>query len=200
MFNNNLQAIIRLGLVMSPLLWSGNALAAAATNAVTDAGGGSVTLTTSGDVSVTDVPLTLEKQVWVGGTCYASSSNHADCTGDAAVTVPENSSVKFMIYIQNTSQVSLTDVRFQDVLKTGADEFTYTSESIRSDSSQNGTAVPGDIYTAVTAGVSVAESDATGAGLASVTGSTIQVGLTDSSILVVPANTTFAIIFDAIKK
>lgn len=200
MFNIKLYAILRLGLVLFPFFWMGNALAAAALNEATNVAGGSVTLTASGNVTVTDSPMTLEKQVWVGGVCYASSSSHADCTGDASVTVPDNSTIKFMIYVKNASDIPVSDVRFQDVLDTAADGFTYTTESIRSDSSQNAVATPDAIYTAVTGGVSVAESDATGAGLASITGSTIQVGDIDSDPLTIPANTTFAIIFDVIKK
>ncbi len=185
-------------LIMPALLWG--LQAEAATNEAVNAAGGSVTLTNSGAVTVNATNLVLEKQVWVGGTCYASSSSHADCTSDATVTVPANSSIKFLIYVQNASEIALTDVRFQDVLDTSGTGFTYTAESIRSDSSQNSSAAPLAIYNAAIGGGATAESDATGAGLASITGSTIQVGLTDSSVLSIPATTTFAIVFDAVKK
>ncbi len=188
-------------LIMPALLWGLQAEAASvATNAADNVAGGSITLTNSGDVTVTSIDaLKLEKQVWVGGTCYASSSSHADCTSNATVTVPVNTAVKFVIYVQNASDLAFNDVRFQDVLDTTASGFTYTAESIKSDSSQNGSATPLQIYTAVIAGTGE-DDTAVGAGLASVSGSTIQVGDPANDPVTLNGNKTFAIVFDAVKK
>ncbi len=189
------------------------AQAHSATNQATDPGGGSVSLTGSGNVTVSTTALQLVKQVWVGGTCYASQPADAACNSSATtVTVPVNTTVKFMIYVKNDADVALTDVRFQDVLDDSATGFTYQTGTIKSDASQNAAATAANIYTAVIAGG--AESDAVD------TGGTDYVSITDTNVegggklekltvgavatqindtLSIATNTTFAIVFDAIK-
>ncbi len=189
------------------------AQAHSATNQATDPGGGSVSLTGSGNVTVSTTALQLTKQVWVGGTCYASQPAQAACNSSATtVTVPVNTTVKFMIYVQNASDVALTDVRFQDILDDSATGFTYQTGTIKSDASQSGSETAANIYTAVIAGS--VESDAVD------TGGTDYVSITDANVegggklekltvgavatqtndtLSIAKNKTFAIIFDAIK-
>ena len=189
------------------------AAAQAATNEVTDPGGGSVSLTGSGSVTVSTTALQLTKQVWVGGTCYASQPAQAACNSSAtAVTVPVNTTVKFMIYVQNASDVALTDVRFQDILDDSATGFTYQTGTILSDSSQNGSATAASIYSAVTSGtaqtdaldtggtnyVSILDVNAEGGGkLENLTVGAVAGQVNET--LSVSSNTTFAIIFDAVK-
>lgn len=187
--------------------------AQAATNQATDPGGGSVSLTGSGNVTVSTTALQLVKQVWVGGTCYASQPADASCNSSAtSVTVPVNTTVKFMIYVQNGADTTLTDVRFQDILDDSATGFTYQTGTIKSDASQNAAATAANIYTAVTGGTVQTDGvDTGGTNYVSIVDVNVEGGgklenLTVGAVagqvnetLSVNANTTFAIIFDAIK-
>lgn len=187
--------------------------AQAATNQATDPGGGSVSLTGSGNVTVSTTALQLVKQVWVGGTCYASQPADAACNSSAtSVTVPVNTTVKFMIYVQNDADITLTDVRFQDILDDSATGFTYQTGTIKSDASQNAAATAANIYTAVTGGTVQTDGvDTGGTNYVSIVDANVEGGgklenLTVGAVagqvnetLSVNANTTFAIIFDAIK-
>lgn len=115
-------------------LLAAGASAWAATNTATNAAGGGVTLADSGAVTVNSSSLQLVKQVWngAGTSCLASQPADATCNSSAtSVTVPAGSSVQFMIFVKNTSDVALTDVRFQDVLDTTGTGFTYTAGSIK---------------------------------------------------------------------
>jgi len=185
----------------------------AATNQATDPGGGSVSLTGSGNVTVGTTPLQLSKQVWLGGTCYASQPAQAACNSSAtSVTVPVNTTVRFVIYVQNGTDVALTDVRFQDILDDSATGFTYQAGTIRSDASQNAAATAANIYTAVIAGTVQTDAvDTGGSNYVSIIDANVEGGgklenLTVGAVagqvnetLSVNANTTFAIVFDAIK-
>jgi uncharacterized repeat protein (TIGR01451 family) len=50
-------------------------------------------------------------------------------------TLPQGTTVKFMIYVSNDSSVQINDVSVQDVLDTSAGAFTYTADSIQVDNS-----------------------------------------------------------------
>ncbi|OGT20157.1 MAG: hypothetical protein A2V90_05505 [Gammaproteobacteria bacterium RBG_16_57_12] len=189
-------------------------VANAALNQASNVGGGGVTLTNSGTVEVLASALQLVKQVWIGGTCMASIPADAACNGSAiTVTVPSGTALKFMIFVKNNTAIAISDVRFQDAIDDtagAAGGFTPTAASLKYDMSQNGSATAANIYTAVIAGT--AETDAVDAGAgnyASIlnTGGTaaldnLTVGAVPGQVnatLNVNANTTFAIVFDAVK-
>lgn len=140
--------------------------ALAATNTATNAGSVGVTLTDSGSVTVTATALQLVKQVYsAAGACLASSPADANCNASAtSVTVASGTPLKFVIFVRNTSDVALTDVRIQDMLDDtagAAGGFTYSTGTIRVDSSQTDVATIANIYTAVDAGT--LQTDAVGA-------------------------------------
>jgi len=138
----------------------------AAVNQVTDPGGGGVSLTNSGNVTVNSATLQLMKQVWdsTGSNCLASIPADATCNSSAtSITVPAGTALKFLIYVKNTSDISLSDVRFQDLLDDSATGFTYTASSIKR-TPNDGTA-PADTATNATilAAATTAQTDAVGA-------------------------------------
>ena len=138
----------------------------AAVNQATDPGGGGVSLTNSGNVTVTSSTLQLMKQVWdsAGSNCLASIPADATCNSSAtSITVPAGTALKFLIYVKNTSDISLSDVRFQDLLDDSATGFTYTASSIKR-TPNDGTA-PADTATNATilAAATTAQTDAVGA-------------------------------------
>jgi len=181
-----------------------------ASNTATDPGGGGVSLAPSGTVTVNSSALQLVKQVWNGpGTlCLASQPADATCSGNAtAVTVPSGTGLQFLIFVRNTSDVALTDVRFQDLLDTSASGFSYTGGSIKK--TPNDATAPLDTDTAAvihTAAVSgTAQSDALGApdDYASFVGSTLTVGAVSSQAnlsLGFPSHKSFGVIFSVTKK
>lgn len=185
--------------------WS--AAVMAATNQATDPGGGGVTLTASGIVTVNSTALQLVKQVWnMAGACLASSPADATCNSSATtITVQVNTQLKFVIFVKNASALALSDVRFQDVLDVSGTGFTYVAGSLKYDASQADTATSAQIYTAVDAGTAETDAVDTAAGhYASVTGgSNITVGAVVGQVnaaLSVANNKTFALEFQAIKK
>lgn len=184
-------------------------MADAATNTATNATGGGVTLTDSGAVTVTSSTLQLVKQVYDNaGTCLASSPSDGSCNGGAtSVVVSAGSTLKFLIYVKNTSDVALSDVRFTDALDTSATGFTYTAGSMKrtavDGTAPADTATSAQIYAAANAGT--AQTDALGApdDYGSYVGSTVAVGAVTgqaSQSLGFPAHKSFGIIFTVTKK
>lgn len=183
--------------------------ARAATNTATNAVGGGVTLTDSGAVTVTSTNLLLVKQVYDNtGNCLASSPSDASCNGGAtSVAVAAGTTLKFLIFVKNTSDVALSDVRFTDVLDTSATGFTYTAGSIKR-SPNDGTApadttTAGNIFTLANGGT--VQTDVLGGpdDFASYVGSTLAVGAVTgqaSQSLGFPAHKSFGIVFTVIKK
>ncbi len=176
----------------------------AATNQSTDPGGGGVSLTASGNVTVNSATFQLVKQVYdSGGTCLASSPADANCnTSATSVTVPSGTSLKFMIFVRNSSDLALSDVRFQDVLDTSGTGFTYSAGTIKYSDSQTDAATIANIYTATNGGT--AQTDALGApdDFASYVAGTFTVGAVTgqaNTAVSVAARKTFAIIFTASK-
>jgi uncharacterized repeat protein (TIGR01451 family) len=138
--------------------------AMAATNQANDPGGGGITLTASGNVTITSATLSLVKAVYTtGGSCLATDNADATCNGGAtAVSVPAGTQLDFVIYVKNTSAITATNVRFRDLIRdvtAGADYFTYSVGTIQYDNSQDAaTSTLADIYTAVSSGT--AQTDA----------------------------------------
>ena len=179
-----------------------------ATNSATDPGGGGVTLTASGAVTVTSTTLQLVKQVWngTGTSCLASQPADATCSASAtAVTVPAGTSLQFLIYVKNNTDLALSDVRFQDTLDISGTGFTYTAASIKR--TANDATAPLDTDTAATihTAASIAQTDAVGApdDYAMQTGANLTVGAVfgfANQVLNVPAHKAFGIVFSVIKK
>jgi hypothetical protein len=201
-------SVIVLGLTI--IAFMGGSFAMAATNQATDPGGGGVTLTASGNVTVNSSALQLVKQVWTtAGTCLASAPADATCNGSATTaTVPASTQLKFVIFVKNATSIALTDVRFQDLLDiTAGTGFTYVAGTLKYDVSQLDTATSAQIYTAVDAGTAETDAVDTGAGhYASVTSAgntaTITIGAVTgqaNQTLSVNANRTFALEFQASK-
>ncbi len=195
---------------------AGTLSAQAATNEATDPGGGGVTLTDSGTVTVTAAQLVLVKQVWdaAGANCLASIPAQAACNTSATTAlVPAGSTVTFLIYVANIADVAVTDVRFQDVvddtLVTGFAPIAGTMNRTPND----GTA-PSDVATAATiiAAATTGQTDAVGApddfasfeddgGVGGVLDN-LTVGAVVGQVNVslgFPAHRTFGITFQAVK-
>ena len=189
-------------------LLAAGAPAWAATNTASDPGGGGVSLTSSGAVTVTSSALQLVKQVWngTGTTCLASQPADATCSSSAtSVTVPAGTSLQFLIFVKNTSDVALTDVRFEDVLDTTASGFTYTAASIKR--TPNDATAPLDTDTAATIHTAAvtAQTDTVDPAVdyASYNGGTLTVGAVTGQVnmsLGFPAHKSFGIVFSVVKK
>lgn len=196
------------------MLVSGPVGVHAAVNQVTDPGGGGVSLTNSGNVTVTSATLQLVKQVWdsAGSNCLASIPADATCNSSAtSITVPAGTALKFLIYVKNTTDVSLSDVRVQDLLDDSATGFTYTASSIKR--APNDVTGPADTATngTILAAATTAQTDAVGApdDLASITDSNANGKLDKLTVGAVTgqanqslsflAHKTFAILFTATK-
>jgi hypothetical protein len=188
--------------------------AMAATNQATDPGGGGVGLTNSGNVTINSSALQLVKQVYdASNNCLASIPADATCNSSAtSVTVPANTTLKFLIYVKNPTDVALSDVRFQDLLDDTATGFSYVTNSILR-TPNDGTA-PADTAgnAAILAATVTAQTDALGGpdDFASITDSNAGNGLDKltvgavagqaNSSLSFQAHKTFAVLFQATKK
>lgn len=183
--------------------------AQAATNTAVDPGGGGVSLSASGAVTVNSSALQLVKQVYdASGNCLASQPADATCNASAtSVTVPAGTSLKFLIFVKNPTDLALTDVRFEDILDTTATGFTYAAGTIKRTANDGtaplATATAAQIYTAANTGT--AQTDAVGApdDYASYNAGTLTVGAVAgqaNSALGFPANKSFGIIFNVTKK
>jgi hypothetical protein len=196
---------LALGLVFIAALWG--AEVKAAVNQATDPGGGGVALTGSGAVTINSTALQLVKQVWTpAGSCLASTPTDSTCNGGATtITVAAGTPLKFVIFVKNPTLFALTDVRIQDVLDVSATGFTYTAASMKHDLAQADTATSAQIYTSVdTTGVADTDAvDATAGNYASYVAGNITIGAVAAQVnaaLSVPANKTFALEFQAVKK
>ncbi len=82
----------------------------AATNQATDPGGGGVSLTSSNTVTVNAAALAIAKEM-------------RDLSGNnlgATATIPSGTKFYFVLYVDNTTSIDITDVRFIDSIDTGA--------------------------------------------------------------------------------
>lgn len=176
----------------------------AATNEATNSAGGGISLTGSGNVTVNSSSLQLVKQVYdSGGNCLASAPADATCNSSAtSVTVPSGTSLRFMIFVRNATDVAVSDARFQDVLDESGTGFTYSAGTIKYSNSQTDAATIANIYTATNGGT--AQTDVVGVpdDFASKVVSTFTVGAVtgqaNQSVSVL-ARRTFAIIFNVTK-
>ncbi len=186
----------------------GPAAAYAAINSVNNVAGGSNTLTGSGNVTVNAAALQLVKQVYTtGGSCLASAPADPACNSSATTaTVPSGTTIKFLIFVKNTADIILTDIRFNDVLDTSGTGFTYVAASIR----RTETATPpADTAAAATIfgdanGVSgIALTDALDTDVAGSSAGTISAGgpggAGNNAALAINAHQSFGIIFQATK-
>ncbi len=180
----------------------------AATNSVGNVAGGSVTLTGSGNVTVNTSTLQLVKQVWTtGGSCMASMPADASCNSSAtSVLVPSGTALKFLIYVQNTTDLALSDLRFQDLLDDAAGGFTYVANSIKR--TQTGGSEPVDTDSAATifsnadsgSALSDTISNADVAGIdTSASPDNLTVGATGNATLSIGAHKAFGIVFQVTK-
>ena len=98
----------------------------AATNEAVD-GLGAILLGGSGTVTVTSTQLGLVKAVFdSAGTCLASSDSDAACGGTNTVAILTGTRLTFVIYIDNTTAITATDVRFtDDIDDVAADYFQF---------------------------------------------------------------------------
>lgn len=189
----------------------------AATNQATD-GGGPLTLTNSNTVTVTSTTLTIVKQVYVNGTCMASSdtSGGADsCNGNTdTIVVPAGQAVEFLIFVRNTSDIQITDVRFQDDIDDAAAGFTYAGGNLVETSPIG--SLPSDVETAANiyadAAAGTAQTDAVDVGaeayVSLINGGDaanldfMTVGAVTGQVnetLNIPANSTFAVLIPVTK-
>ncbi len=182
----------------------------AATNNATNLAGGTTTLTSSGMVTVTSTPLTLVKAVFdtVGGTCLASDDLDPACNSTASVSVPAGRSLKFLIYVNNSTGVSATDVRFQDLLDDVG--FTYAVGSLKWGTRASAGATKSNIFTVADGGTALTDAfdGSTGsneyAGInTAVSPDNLTVGgnavSPDNDTVNIAAGTVFAIVFIAVK-
>ncbi len=113
-----MKATFRLTLiVISTVLFSAALVgtAMAAVNSANDGGGGGIILGGSGNVTVTSTQLGLVKAVYdSAGNCIASSDSDAACGGTSSVSVLTGTKLTFVLYVDNTTAISATDVRFVD--------------------------------------------------------------------------------------
>ncbi|MFY9270156.1 MAG: hypothetical protein WAO55_10470 [Candidatus Manganitrophaceae bacterium] len=131
-------------IILMVMFWSRVALAASATNTVIDSGGGSVTLTPSGPVTVNSVNLALVKQARdPAGAVLPNGSN-----------VSPGQQIYFILYVDNPTITSAIDIRITDLLNES--QFTYVPNSMETTavpSGSNDAAIWGGVWTAVTDGV-----------------------------------------------
>lgn len=195
----------------------GKASGVAINNSATDSSS-SVSLST-GTVSVDSASLAIVKQVWTSnyGTCLASSDSDATCGSVTTTTVATGTQVVFMIFVRNTTGISVSDVRIQDLLAVGAGEYSYVTSSLYySTTPPADTATSAQIMTATkpagSGGAGTAESDAidTGAGNYASRAASQPTAATDritvgavaaqpNATLSIAANKTFAVLFKATK-
>jgi uncharacterized repeat protein (TIGR01451 family) len=179
----------------------------AATNSANNTAGGSHTLTGSGNVTVNAATLQLVKQVYTtGGTCLASIPADAACNSSATTTtVPAGTTLKFLIFVKNASDIALTDIRFQDALDVSGTGFTYVAASIKRTSAAtppNATDTAATIFTNADGGT--AQTDAlSNADNAAFVSPNLTVGgdgtAGQNATVSVAANKAFGIVFQASK-
>ena len=183
--------------------------ASVATNSAANVAGGSNTLTASGNVTVTSNALQLVKQVWTtGGACLASSPTDAACNGGVtSTTVPTGTTVKFLIFVKNTSDIAITDTRFSDALDVSGTGFTYVAASIRRTqvaSPPTVVATAATVFGDANGGTGIAQTDAlTNADFAAFVSPNMTVGgdntAGQNATLAVAAHTSFGVIFQVTK-
>lgn len=199
------------GMVLAAVMLFAAGTASAATNTATDAGGGGVSLTASPAVTVLSTQLTLVKAVYSGNTCLASSDSDAACGGGNSTNVPTGTLLTFVIYVDNSTGLALTDVRFLDSIRdvtAGPDYFEFQPDTYAAGQGiRYATAVSGStkaaIKTALGSGT-ILTNTVSGADIAGIDTAAspdlLSVGQPGNAALGVAATTTFAIEFNVIKR
>ncbi len=195
--------------------------AMAAINNAVDGGGGGVTLGASGNVTIISTALGLVKAVYdSAGNCLASSDSDALCGSTNSINVPTGTLLTFVIYVDNTSTVQATDVRFRDDIDdVAADYFEFQTTTYGSAPDRgimwgtraSAAADKNNIYTAATTGT--AQTNALDgstqvneyAGIDTTTSpDELYVGgdasSPDNDQVDIAASTVFAVSFDVIKR
>lgn len=174
--------IMAVVVVSAALLFPGSAMAA--DNVGTgDIAGDSASLNNSNTFSLFSTTMSLNKMAFL--------ANGSQLTSGA--TLPRGTEVRFVIYIDNTTNVPLTDVSVQDVLDP---TFAYQAGSMKVDNTLASGATQAVIYSTVNA-VAGTVSDAIDANVASAVGVTIDVGDQNAANgqLDINANSVWAILF-----
>lgn len=200
------------GILSLLIVWTGSAMAA--TNTAIRPAAEGFALTDSGPVTVTAATVKIIKAVLDNtNACLATSDGVValdSCNGNkTSIQVPSGTTIKFLIYVRNDTDVQIPDVRIKDVIDTtagAAGGFTYTAASMRTIATPLDTDTISTIVTAVTGGGAYAESDAveaTAGNYASIVGGgnlTIgAVAAQTNATLNLAARKTFALIFTATK-
>lgn len=173
-------------IVAAGLMLAGPAMAA--DNVGTgDIGGDGAALNNSNTFSLFSTTMSLNKMAFLADGTQLSSG----------ATLPRGTEVRFVIFIDNTTTFSLTDVSVQDVLDPA---FAYQAGSMLVDNTIASGATQAVIYTTVNnSGTPV--TDANNDDVASVTGTTIDVGnsvVPTNSQLDVAGSSVWAILFRAL--
>lgn len=153
-------------LVVAGVIAFNPAAVMAAINTAVDEGTGSISLSSSGAVTVTSTQLGLVKTVFdTSGNCLASSDSDPACNTTDTSAVLTGTELVFVVYVDNTTSINATDVRFQDDIDDnvgGGDYFEFqtdefaVSEGIMIDTGSIATgATKGAIWTALTTGTSL---------------------------------------------
>jgi len=164
------------------LLTSGPAMAAD-NQGTGDIAGDGASLNNSNIFSLFTTTLSLNKTAFLAdGTQLASGA-----------TLPRGTEVRFLVYLDNPTSVGVNDVSVQDALDA---VFAYQPGSMKVDSTVASGSSEALIYSTVNA-VAATLSDAIDADVASISGSTINVGneVVANGQLNVPANGVWAILF-----
>jgi hypothetical protein len=111
--------VMALGLAFILSAWATAVMAA--TNQATDPGGGGVSLSVSNTVTINPLALSIMKEArLLNGTLLASP-----------VSLPANTKFYFVLYVDNTTDIALNDVRIIDTIATGAGNFTVDAASFQ---------------------------------------------------------------------
>ena len=167
---------------------------------------------------IVTAPLLLVKQVWLVGGSSPLATSHGTPT---TTTVPSGGTVVFLIYVKNSAATAPADIRIQDILDITATGFSYVTGGLIRTSATTppaNTASDLTIFNATALGVGTAMTDAVDGDVASICDSgsaacpgtnrnRVTVGNTSgltptqvNATLSIPANSTFAIRFLAVKK
>lgn len=119
------------GVMVFPMLFGGSVFAA--TNQAIYPGGGGVTLTNSGTITINAAALAIVKEA------RDLNGNNLGTTA----SIPSGMQFYFVLYVDNSTSVNITDVRFVDAIDTGAFTVVPTSFEIL-----NSVAAPGIEMTA----------------------------------------------------
>lgn len=115
----DLKHLMRLGVALPLSLWGMHAMAA--TNQATDPGGGGVTLSSSATITINPATLSIVKEA-------------RDLNGNvlgATVSMASGTQFYFVLYVDNTTDLDLSDVRLIDAVDTSGTGFTVDNTSFQ---------------------------------------------------------------------